>query len=90
MGFKLVLVQMKCFVCWTWRLSLPCKGLYHYSCQVMKLVYMRSTCSVAVVNKGLKLELHVLKQFVFVLLTYILYVLNMGSKYLALQVMKFV
>ena len=28
----------------------------------MKFVYMRSHCSVAVLNKGLKLELHLLKQ----------------------------
>jgi len=47
---------------------------------VMKFVYMRSTCCVAVLNKGIKLELHLLKQKVFILLTCILYVLNMGSK----------
>jgi len=46
----------------------------------MKLFYMRSTCCVTVLNKGLKLEQHLLKQLVFILLTYILYVLNMGSK----------
>jgi len=28
----------------------------------MKFVYIRSTCSAGVLNKGLKLELHVLKQ----------------------------
>jgi len=31
-------------------------------------------------NKGLRLELHLLKQMEFILLTYILYVLNMGFK----------
>ena len=41
---------------------------------------MRSTCCVTVLNKGLKLEQHLLKQLVFILLTYILYVLNMGPK----------
>jgi hypothetical protein len=46
----------------------------------MKLLYMRSKCCVAVLNKELKLELQLLKQLVFILLTYILYVLNMGSK----------
>jgi len=56
----------------------------------MKFVYMRSTCRVAVLNKGLKLELHLLKQLVYILLTYILYVLNMGPKHLALQVMKLI
>jgi len=55
----------------------------------MNFVYMRSICSIAVLNKALELQLHRLKQFVFILLTYILYVLNMGSKHLALQVMKF-
>jgi len=46
----------------------------------MKLLYMRSTCCVTVLNKGLKLELQLLKLLVFILLSYILYVLNMGSK----------
>jgi len=50
---------------------------------------MRSTCIVAVLNKGLELEMHLLQQLVFILLTYILNVLNMGSKHLALQVRKF-
>jgi len=40
-------------------------------------------------NKGLKLELHLLKQLVFIVLTYTLYVQNMGSKRLVLQVIKF-
>ena len=39
-----------------------------YSCQVMKFVYMRTTCSVAIQNMGLKLELNLMKQLVFILL----------------------
>jgi len=35
--------------------------LDHDSCQVMKFVYMRTTCSVAIQNMGLKLELNLLK-----------------------------
>jgi len=46
----------------TYSLSLPSMILDHDSIQVMKFVYMRSHCSVAVLNKGLKLELHLLKQ----------------------------
>jgi len=46
----------------------------------MKFVFMRLTCRVAVLNNGLKLELHLLKRLVFLLLTYNLYVLNMVSK----------
>jgi len=42
--------------------------LDHDSCQVMKFVYMRMTCSVAIQNKGLKLELNLMKQLVFILL----------------------
>ena len=38
------------------------------SFQVMKFVYMRTTCSVALQNMGLKLELNLLKQLVFILL----------------------
>jgi len=34
----------------------------------MKFVYMRRTCSVAIQNMGLKLELDLLKQLVFILL----------------------
>jgi len=37
-------------------------GLDHDSNQVMKFVYIRSTRSVAVLNKGLKLEFHLLKR----------------------------
>jgi len=86
------MIQIKCFVseCSSYNQSLPCIGLDHDLCQVMKFVYMRSTCCVPHLNKGLKLELHLLKQLLFILLTYILYVLNMGSKHLSLQVMKFV
>ena len=42
--------------------------LDHDSCQVMKFVYMRTTCSVAILNMGLKLELNPMKQLVFILL----------------------
>jgi len=35
----------------------------------MKFVYMRTTCSVSILNKGLKLELNLLKQQVFILLS---------------------
>ena len=41
--------------------------LDHDSCQVMKFVYMRTTCSVAIQIMGLKLELNLLKQLVFIL-----------------------
>jgi len=37
------------------------------SFQVMKFVYMRTTCSVAIQNMGLKLELNLLKHLVFIL-----------------------
>jgi hypothetical protein len=47
---------------------------------------MLRTCT----EKGLKRELHLIKQLVFILLSYILYVLNMGSKNVALQALKFV
>jgi len=39
----------------------------HDSCQVMKFVYMRTTCFVAIQNMGLNLELNLLKQLVFIL-----------------------
>jgi len=42
--------------------------LDHDSCQVMKFVSMRTTCSAAIQNKGLKLELNLMKQLVFILL----------------------
>ena len=42
--------------------------LDHESCQVMKFVYIRTTCSVAIQNMGLKLILNVMKQLVFILL----------------------
>jgi len=86
------MVQIKCFVsgCSSYNQTLSRIGLDHALCQVMKFVYMRSTCCAPLLNKGLKLELNLLKQLVFILLTYVLYVLNMGSKHLSLQVMKFV
>jgi len=34
----------------------------------MKFVYMRTTCSVAIQNVGLKLELNLMKQMIFILL----------------------
>jgi len=40
----------------------------HDSCQVMKFIYMRTTCSVAIQSMGLKLELILLKQLVLILL----------------------
>jgi len=46
----------------------------------MKLFYMRSTCCITVLNKGLKLELHLLKQPSFIFLSDILYMLNMETK----------
>jgi len=42
--------------------------LDHDSCQVMKFVYMRKTCSLAVMNMGLNLEMNLQKQMVFILL----------------------
>ena len=42
--------------------------LDHDSCQVMKCVYMRTTCSLAIQNMGQKLELNILKQLVLILL----------------------
>jgi len=42
--------------------------LDHDSCQVMKFVYMRTTCRVSILNVGLKLEMNLLKQLVFLLL----------------------
>jgi hypothetical protein len=49
----------------------------HDSSQEMKIVYMQSHCSVALLNETLKPDMHLLKQ---------LQVLNMRSNYLALQV----
>jgi len=37
--------------------------------QVMKFVYMRTTCSVCILNMRLKLKLNLLKQQVFILLS---------------------
>jgi len=42
--------------------------LDHDSCQVMKFVYMRTTCSVAIENMGLILEMNLLMQLAFILL----------------------
>jgi len=46
--------------------------LNHDSGQVMKFVFMRTTCSVSTLNMGLKLELNLLKQLLFILLCLIL------------------
>ena len=54
--------------CSIYNLFLPYMRLDHDSGQVMKFVYMRTTCSVSILNKGLKLELILLKQQVFILL----------------------
>jgi len=43
--------------------------LDHDSGQVMLFVYMRTTCSVSILNMRLKLELNLLKQQVFILLS---------------------
>jgi hypothetical protein len=53
------MVQTKGFVskCSTYSLSLPSIYSDRDSCQVTKFVYMRSTCSVALLNNPLKLEL---------------------------------
>jgi len=42
--------------------------LDHDSCHVMKFVYMQTTCSVAIQNMGLNLEMNLMKQLVFILL----------------------
>jgi len=47
---------------------MPCMRLDHELCQGMKFVYMRTTCSVALRNMGLKQELNLLKQMVFIIL----------------------
>jgi len=43
--------------------------LDHDSGQVMKFVFMRTTCSVTLLNMRLKLELNLLKQQVFIVLS---------------------
>jgi len=63
-------IGTKLFVseCSTYSLSLPYIPLGHDTCQVMKFVYMWTTKSVAIQNMGLKLELNLLKQRIFILL----------------------
>jgi hypothetical protein len=56
----------------TYSQSPPSMDFFHDSSQVMKFVYMPSHCSVAQLNKTLKLEMHLLKELVFILLTHIL------------------
>jgi len=62
--------KLLCFVseCSAYSLSLSCMRLDHDSGQVMKFVYMRTTCSVSILNMVLTLELNLLKQLVFILL----------------------
>jgi len=43
--------------------------LDHDSGQVMQFDYMRTTCSVSILNMRLKLELNLLKQQIFILLS---------------------
>ena len=61
---------IKCFVsvCQSYRLSLPFIRFDRDSCRVMKFISLRTTCSVAIQNKGLKLEFNLLKQLLFILL----------------------
>jgi len=49
----------------------PVSAIYAsgHSGKVMKFVYMRTTCSVSILNMRLKLELNLLKQQVFILLS---------------------
>jgi len=54
-------------VCSTYRLPLPFIRLDHDSWKEIKFVYMQKTCSVAMQNMGLKLELNLLKELVFIL-----------------------
>jgi len=68
---NLYLYKLLYFVseCSTYSLSLPCIRLDHDSGQVIKFVYMRTTCSVSKLNKGPKLDLNLLEQQVFFLLS---------------------
>ena len=52
--------------------------------QVMKFVYMRTTCSVTLLNMRLKLELNLLKQQVFIVLS--LYLICVEYEYEAFDV----
>jgi len=89
MGLETIFGTYQVFVFECSCLSRLNKGYDHNSGHVMKFIYMRSTCSLAVLNKGLNLDEHQLKQFVYTF-TYNLSVLNMRSKRFVLQVMKFV
>jgi len=84
---KHVFVPITCFVsdCSTYSLSLPSMSMDHDSNQVMKFLYMRSDWSVSVLNKGLKLELHLMRLICVYVLNCTLYVLNIGSVKWALQ-----
>jgi hypothetical protein len=61
---KHVLVQITFFVseCSNYNLSLTSMSLDHDPNQVMKFVYMWSHRSLVLLNKGIKLELHLMKQ----------------------------
>jgi len=84
---KHVFVLITFFVseCSTYSLSLPSMSMDHDSNQVMKFLFMRSDWSVSVLNKGLKLELHLLRLICVYVLICILYVLNIGSVKWALR-----
>ena len=84
---KHVFVLITFFVseCSTYSLSLPSMSMDHESNQVMKFLHMRSDWRVFVLNKGLKLELHLLRQICVYVLNCILYVLNNGSVKWALR-----
>jgi len=61
-------ISINCFVSEssTYSLSLTSMGLDHDSCHVMEFVYVTKTCSAATLNMGLKLELRLLKQMVYI------------------------
>ena len=65
--------------CSTYCLSHTGMSMDHDSNQVKKFLHMRSDWSVSVLNKGLKLELHLLRLICVYVFNCILYVLNIGS-----------
>jgi hypothetical protein len=58
--------------------------------QVMKFVYLRTTCSLTVLNMGYKLDLLQLKKVVCWRFTYCLSLTNKARNHVSLQAMKFV
>jgi len=87
-------IGTNCFVseCSIYSLSLPCMRLDHDSCQVIKFVNMRTTCSVVIQNMGLIGDNHDLlqpKQHVSWHLTYSRSVKNNACKIVSLEVMNF-